>query len=66
VIIAIQVQFGIIKLGGAGEFIVSAYPVAAKWSDFLWVLLTVISIGTISAVLPVISIRKTLIHQAKT
>jgi lipoprotein-releasing system permease protein len=66
VIIAIQVQFGLIKLGGAGEFIVSAYPVAAKWTDFIWVLLTVISIGTISAVLPVISIRKTLIHQAKT
>lgn len=65
-IVAIQVQFGLIKLGGAGEFIVSAYPVAAKWTDFLWVLLTVISIGTVSAILPVISIRKTLIHQAKT
>ena len=64
-IVAVQIQFGLVKLGGEGEFIVSAYPVAAKWTDFVWVLLTVVSIGTLSAVLPVISIRKSLIHQAK-
>jgi lipoprotein-releasing system permease protein len=48
-----QMQYGIIKLYGAGTFIIDAYPVELRSMDFLYVLLTVLAIGFFAALLPV-------------
>jgi ABC-type Zn uptake system ZnuABC Zn-binding protein ZnuA/ABC-type lipoprotein release transport system permease subunit len=49
-----QEYFGLIKLGHtAGAFIVDAYPVKIKISDIIIILLTVISVGFLTALYPV-------------
>ena len=48
-----QMRFGIIKLYGAGTFIIDAYPVELQPMDFIYVLLTVLAIGFFAALLPV-------------
>jgi ABC-type lipoprotein release transport system permease subunit len=55
----LQQTFGFITLGGdEGSYIVDAYPVIVKASDFLWVLLTVLAIGGITVWIPVRQISK--------
>jgi lipoprotein-releasing system permease protein len=49
----IQIKFGIVKLYGAGEFIIDSYPVELRVSDFLYVFAIVIFIGLLAAVVPV-------------
>jgi len=49
----LQMHFGLIKLQGSGSFIMSAYPVAMKTTDFLLVFVTVISIGLLASWIPV-------------
>jgi len=44
-LITIQKHFGIIKLGGGGNYIVDAYPVHLKFSDLALVFITVILVS---------------------
>jgi lipoprotein-releasing system permease protein len=53
VICVLQQQFNFVKLdNGSGAFIIDAYPVSMRFSDFLLVIFTVFVIGTIAAWLP--------------
>ncbi|MFM7727405.1 MAG: ABC transporter permease, partial [Flavobacteriales bacterium] len=47
-----QQRFGWITLGGSGSFVIDAYPVALKATDFLYVFLTVSVIGFVGALYP--------------
>jgi ABC-type lipoprotein release transport system permease subunit len=49
----LQQRFGLIKLQGGGSFIISAYPVKLIATDFLYVFITIVLIGTAAAWLPV-------------
>jgi lipoprotein-releasing system permease protein len=49
----VQMEFGIVKLYGAGTFIIDAYPVELQVADFIYVFLTVIAIGFFAALVPV-------------
>jgi lipoprotein-releasing system permease protein len=49
----IQQKFGLIKLQGGGSFIISAYPVKLIATDFVYVFVTIVLIGTAAAWLPV-------------
>jgi lipoprotein-releasing system permease protein len=59
----LQQKFGLVRLQGSGSFIISAYPVKLIATDFLYVFLTLLLIGTAAAWLPVrrmtASLRKT-------
>lgn len=48
----IQMEFGIVKLGTSGAFVVEAYPVAMEIMDFLIILGTVIIIGLLASIFP--------------
>lgn len=50
---ALQQQFGIIKMGTSGQFIINAYPVEILPSDLSFVFITVFIIGAISVFFPV-------------
>ena len=47
-----QQQFGLIRIGGNGSFIVEYYPVALKGEDFLLVSIIVMVIVSLAAWLP--------------
>lgn len=49
----LQLRFSLIKLQGSGSFVIDAYPVVMKFSDFAMVFLTVLLIGFIAAWYPV-------------
>lgn len=51
IICVIQQQFGLVKLQG-DSFVVSAYPVSMKFTDFVLVFFTVLIIGFIAAWFP--------------
>jgi lipoprotein-releasing system permease protein len=53
-----QIQFGLVKLGNSGAFIIDNYPVMVKWTDFIYVFGTVMIIGTFAAWYPVRYITK--------
>ena len=44
-----QQRFGWIKLSG---FIIDAYPVRMLWTDYIWILVTVLCVGLLAAWLP--------------
>lgn len=51
----LQQQFGFIRLGdgsNTGAFIIDAYPVSMRFTDFIVVIATVLSIGTLAAWIP--------------
>jgi lipoprotein-releasing system permease protein len=53
VLCLLQQQFGLVQLEGAdSSFVVQAYPVAMRFSDFVVVILTVLIIGSLAALLP--------------
>lgn len=54
----LQQHFGIIPIDSAGNFIISVYPVKMLFTDFFFVLLTVITIGFLAAWYPVRYITK--------
>jgi len=55
----LQQQFGFISLGsGTGTFVIDAYPVQIKLTDFIMVFVTVVSIGLIAAWYPVNQLSK--------
>ena len=54
IILFLQQQYGLISLGGGnGAFIIDAYPVQMKWTDFVVVFFTVQFIGMIASWYPV-------------
>lgn len=57
----VQQQFGLIQLGGAGSFIVDAYPVSVHWLDIVVVFVTVIAVGFIAVWYPVHALSKRLL-----
>ncbi len=52
-LIWLQQQFGLLRFGGEGAFVVDAYPVALHWSDMLLVYVSVSTIGLLAAWYPV-------------
>lgn len=44
-----QQKTGWIKMDEGSSLLISAYPVSLKWTDFIWVVLTVISISAIAS-----------------
>ena len=52
VVCFLQQQFGIIRMGD-GNFVVSAFPIAMRWVDFLSTFLLVMAISTVCVVLTV-------------
>jgi lipoprotein-releasing system permease protein len=53
IICYIQMKFSIIHLQGSGSFVIDAYPIFMKVSDFVLVFLTVLFIGFLAAWYPV-------------
>ncbi|MFW5710246.1 MAG: ABC transporter permease, partial [Bacteroidota bacterium] len=49
----LQMEFGFIRLQGSGSFVVEAYPVQMKLTDFILVFFTVIFIGFIASWYPI-------------
>lgn len=57
----LQMKFQLIKIASSGgTFVLEAYPVSFKATDFLWVFLIVIVLGLISSLLPARTAYKTL------
>ncbi len=49
----LQIQYGLIAIQAEGSFIIDAYPVAMKTTDFFLVAITVFCIGLLASMLPV-------------
>lgn len=49
----IQQQYGLLRFGGGGTFVVDAYPVALQWTDMVLVYVSVSAIGFLAAWYPV-------------
>ena len=45
-------KYGFITIPGQGTFVVTAYPIALEWKDYLNVFLTVFVIGSIASYFP--------------
>ena len=54
----LQQEFGLVSLGGDGQFVVSAYPVRVKLTDLILVLVSVVSVSAISVWLPIKILNK--------
>ncbi len=54
----IQVQFGILELGGSGTFVISAYPVDIRLFNYLLVLFTIIVISVFASIYPALKAAK--------
>jgi len=54
----LQITFGIVKMTGAGSFIINTYPVAINYIDIIIIFITVLIIGWIAAWFPVKYITK--------
>ncbi len=52
IICFLQQRYGIIKLSGSGSFVIDAYPMYIQPLDFLYVFITVFSIGMLAAWYP--------------
>lgn len=57
----IQQKFGIISLGGGGNFLVDAYPVSVHFWDVVLVFVTVFAVGFLSVWYPVRYLSKRLL-----
>ena len=58
VLCLLQQEFGLISLGGGGQFVVDAYPVRVKLTDLLLVLVSVVSVSALSVWLPIKILNK--------
>ena len=58
VLCLLQQEFGIIGLGGDGQFVVDAYPVRVKFTDLLLVLVSVVAVSAISVWMPIKVLNK--------
>lgn len=52
-LIWLQQQYGLLRFGGEGAFVVDAYPVALQWTDMVLVYVSVSAIGFLAAWYPV-------------
>jgi len=48
----LQIRFGLINIPGEGTFVVTAYPVAPEWKDYISVFFTVMVVGALAAWFP--------------
>jgi len=65
IILYIQQHYGLLQLGGGdGAFVISAYPVKIQFLDFLYVFLTVLAIGLVATVYPVLYLAKRIMKQS--
>ena len=53
IVVLLQQQFGFVKFGSSGNYIVEAYPVMLKLKDVLLILATILAVGGVSAWLTV-------------
>jgi lipoprotein-releasing system permease protein len=58
VLCLLQQHFGLIGLGGDGQFVVSAYPVRVKFTDIVLVFFSVAVVSAISVWLPIRLVNK--------
>lgn len=58
VLCLLQQHFGLIGLGGDGQFVVSAYPVRVKFTDIVLVFFSVVAVSAISVWLPIRLVNK--------
>ena len=58
VLCLLQQHFGLLSLGGAGQFVVDAYPVRLKFTDLILVLVSVVVVSAISVWLPIKVLNK--------
>lgn len=58
VLCLLQQEFGLIGLGGDGQFVVDAYPVRVKLTDLLLVLVSVVAVSAISVWMPIKVLNK--------
>ena len=58
VLCLLQQEFGIIGLGGDGQFVVDAYPIRVKFIDLLLVLVSVVAVSAISVWMPIKVLNK--------
>lgn len=64
VILFLQKSFGLLQLGGGdGAFIISAYPVDLQLLDFIYVFGTVLAIGFLATIYPVMYLTKRIIKR---
>ena len=59
----LQEHFGLLSMGGEGNFVVDSYPVAIQWSDVLATFATVIVVGLIAVGLPTRYLTKRLLKE---
>ena len=59
-----QQEYGFIKLGEQGSFIVNTYPVEVQWADVGLIMLTVMSIGILVTSIPVSFIKRKFIQSS--
>jgi lipoprotein-releasing system permease protein len=57
-ICVVQQQFGLVKLGGSGSFLIEAYPVNMLASDFVLVMTTVVVIAIFASWIPSVKASK--------
>lgn len=58
----IQQEFGVIKLGAQGAFVVDAYPIELQFKDVLLTLATVLGIGTLVTYVPVYILKRRILN----
>ena len=58
VLCLLQQEFGLISLGGGGQFVVDAYPVRVKVTDLILVLVSVVAVSALSVWLPIKILNK--------
>ena len=58
VLCLLQQEFGLIELGGDGQFVVDAYPVRVKLTDLILVLVSVVAVSALSVWLPIKILNK--------
>lgn len=54
----LQIQFGLIRLGDSGAFVIDAYPVHVLFGDLVLIFVTVVSIGFLASWYPVRQLSK--------
>ncbi len=59
IILYLQQNYGLLQLGGDdGAFVISAYPVKMQFLDFVYVFVTVLAIGFVATIYPVMYLAK--------
>lgn len=58
VLCLLQQEFGLLGLGGDGQFVVDSYPVRVKFTDFILVLVSVVAVSALSVWLPIKILNK--------